>query len=206
MAQQITLTDIESSSLIERDKPICPDCGFVCKSHRGLVNHYAGKNDESHSEPYPWWEEIECLHCGGTIYQGDGTGHDKEQYCSKKCAANARAPSMRTAYAGHTLETGKGYERWITANTNPSVHQLLAVADGADPHKVYGNSKYSVDHINGCKIDNRPSNLQLMTNSEHGKKDAKRFVKMNEMEFEDFLSIIDFFTPLGRDPSWTNLE
>lgn len=49
------------------------------------------------------------------------------------------------------------------------VHQLLAIAGGADPHKVFSDGEYNVHHKNGIRWDNRPENIEFMTTSEHAK-------------------------------------
>jgi hypothetical protein len=51
------------------------------------------------------------------------------------------------------------------------VHRLVAIGAGADPHKVFSGD-YDVDHINGCSVDNRPSNLKLIKKADHGRKDG----------------------------------
>lgn len=49
------------------------------------------------------------------------------------------------------------------------VHQLVAIADGADPHKVFSNGDYHVHHKNEVPWDNRPDNLELLSSSDHAK-------------------------------------
>lgn len=66
-----------------------------------------------------------------------------------------------------------GYERWKSKHNQRSyrvgVHQLVAIADGAEPYKVFSAGEYNVHHKNGVPWDNRPENVELLTKSEHGK-------------------------------------
>jgi transposase len=47
------------------------------------------------------------------------------------------------------------------------IHQLVAIADGADPHKVFSDGDYQCHHVNGVKWDNRPTNIELLSQYEH---------------------------------------
>lgn len=47
------------------------------------------------------------------------------------------------------------------------VHQLVAIANGAEPHKVFSNGRYHVHHKNGVKWDNRPDNLEFKSAKTH---------------------------------------
>jgi hypothetical protein len=47
------------------------------------------------------------------------------------------------------------------------VHQLIAISDGADPHKVFSRGEYHVHHKNRNSWDNRPSNLEFVSRAEH---------------------------------------
>ena len=68
----------------------------------------------------------------------------------------------------------KGYELVASENADGnvgrcSVHQLVAIANGAEPARIFDGKNTIVYHRNGIKWDNRPENLEVMTNSEHAK-------------------------------------
>lgn len=46
------------------------------------------------------------------------------------------------------------------------LHQLTAIAEGADPYEIFGGEKV-VHHMNGWNYDERPSNLTTVTRQEH---------------------------------------
>ena len=69
-----------------------------------------------------------------------------------------------------TLRTDEaGYPAWrdFTTNCAVKVHQLLMIADGEDPAKVFSNGQYQTHHINGVIWDNRPENVELLSREEH---------------------------------------
>lgn len=72
----------------------------------------------------------------------------------------------------------KGYEMASDANLGDRkgayIHQLLAIANGADPYKVFSNGDYQVHHCNSIEWDNRPSNLRFLSATEHNQLEARR--------------------------------
>lgn len=63
------------------------------------------------------------------------------------------------------VATERGYVVWSEGHFTFPVHRLLAIAEfGVDAVK-----EKVVHHKNGVKWDNRPSNIDIMTQSEHGK-------------------------------------
>jgi hypothetical protein len=47
------------------------------------------------------------------------------------------------------------------------VHQLVAIANGADPYKVFSDGEYHTHHKNEVRWDNRPENLKFVSQFEH---------------------------------------
>jgi hypothetical protein len=135
----------------------CPECERKFGSEDALNSHVG------HIHPSLVTETVECDFCGDEF-----TGRVKEnrKYCSRSCNASV----MRQQHCTFRFETADGYPTWWSGGYQATVHALAAVASGADPHKVYGKNKYHVDHINGCKLDNRPENLQVIDWHEHGTK------------------------------------
>lgn len=70
-----------------------------------------------------------------------------------------------------------GYPVWkgCDGDTIP-VHTLSVIAGGADPYKVFSDG-YSTDHLNRHPLDSRPENLELVTTSEHGRREARRNIE-----------------------------
>jgi len=66
-----------------------------------------------------------------------------------------------------------GYERWRCRDPDGThravyVHQLAAVADGADPKEVFSNGTFQVHHQDGIGWNNDPANLEVIDAYSHG--------------------------------------
>jgi transposase len=89
-----------------------------------------------------------------------------EEYGISK-RSNSDAQRARSGEDVSISRTQTGYLRWTDniADEELYVHRLAAISDGADPNKVFGG--YHVHHKNTHRFDNRPSNLELLTESNH---------------------------------------
>jgi len=80
----------------------------------------------------------------------------------------------------------QGYERWEIRTPDgkavPRVHQLLLIADGVDPHKVF-DPDTDIHHQNGVRWDNRPDNLELVDHADH----ASHHGKLSEEERQEII-------------------
>jgi len=158
------------------------------------------------------WEIAKRLGCGETTvrrrmaeYGIDrrGVGHNT------RAGASHRAPEdvevhFRTRKDGYEV-IGHTYRG---ENSLVYVHQIVAIAGGADPHKVFSGD-YDSHHKNGIKYDNRPENIELMTREEHmrhhaierGLGDGKSYTD------EEMLSWLDSFVQeLGVVPEEDDLR
>jgi len=68
-------------------------------------------------------------------------------------------------------------------------HQLVAIAEGADPERVFATDEFCTHHINGHEFDNRPSNLEVMTKRAHQALDF--MFSLSEEEREEVLQIAE---------------
>lgn len=73
----------------------------------------------------------------------------------------------------------EGYVRITDGLSIARLHQLLLIADGADPEEVFADSNV-IHHKNNVKWDNRVENLEMMTNSEHASRHA------SQRDYEDY--------------------
>lgn len=62
--------------------------------------------------------------------------------------------------------------QWMGATIG--IHRIIAIADGADPYKVFSGGEYVVHHgsesdLPACELPwaNWPGNLEVMTRSDH---------------------------------------
>lgn len=72
-------------------------------------------------------------------------------------------------------ENDKQYVQYAVGNPNEGdvttfyEQQLVAIAEGAEPEKVFSENQHEIHFENDCPLDTRPDNLTLMDAGEHKK-------------------------------------
>lgn len=90
----------------------------------------------------------------------------------------AAAEKNRVEYASYSMDSN-GYPYWQSWSCGTKyclhVHQLLAIANGADPYDIFdGKGNTVTHHKNECKFDNRPTNIEVMSSTEHTRRHHQR--------------------------------
>jgi len=113
---------------------------------------------------WPQWRCAEHFGCS------ENTIHNRLQRYGIPIRTTKESHRIRTdEYARYSVHGGTGYPRLSDriARREVSVHQLTAIAGGADPYKVFSDGDYMIHHKNTYRFDNRPANLELVTESQH---------------------------------------
>jgi hypothetical protein len=80
---------------------------------------------------------------------------------------------MKIADGPVSLEQERGWLRWRGQHCGETkvvyVHQLVEIANGAEPEKIFSNGEWNVHHDNEIRYDNCPANLELLHAEDHVK-------------------------------------
>lgn len=151
------------------------------------------------SEP---WHEAERLQ---KLYEDDGLSvkqiadkfgvtHSTIEYWMDKhgIERRSRGEAMRMRMIEITKDypslqmSADGYCYWSCklggSTKSVAVHQLLAIANGADPWKVFSDGDYQVHHIIPIPWLNTPDNVRLLSRREHSIADNLRRLSFEQIE------------------------
>ena len=157
----------------------CPVCGRMFATvngmscHKGKAHDNAWQNEDvlerlHVEEGYNSPEIAEKLGCSQSAVERHLREYGLQQY--------ARGQRKHKKPVQHTfIDRGRrvGYEYELVSTQvqyeqkSARVHQLVAIANGADPHKVFSNGEYQTHHKNGHGLDNRHENIELVSAKEH---------------------------------------
>jgi hypothetical protein len=101
------------------------------------------------------------------------TGHMVIHHWMKKHNIERRGRLETTRTIHPTIGWKDGYRyagSHFQGKTNHVlIHDLIAIANGADSYELFGKYGNAVHHKNEMKCDNRPENLDVVKNSDHAK-------------------------------------
>ena len=141
------------------------------------MNEIDLSSKERNERPWDNREILERLYHEKGLSQGDiadelGCSRSTVHYSMVRNGVQRRGwlDSRRVEYARFRTQQ-HGYEVWETRVGDTTkqcrVHQLLAIANGADPSEIFGGSH--IHHKNNVPWDNRDSNIEVLTLTEHNK-------------------------------------
>lgn len=166
------------------DTYACPVCGkeydeeFPMKVHRGRAHSSPWDDEEKlrelyHDKELSQAEIAEVLDTSRSNIQNAMNRHGIEQ---RKSYGDPTRPAHHSFHMRESRPIGTCDERvssWIDGrNQTVKVHRLIAVAHGKLDTKDLWSSDLKVHHKSGHGLDNRPENLEVVTQEEHRKEHA----------------------------------
>ena len=154
----------------------CPICGKTCKNEMGVSFHKASMHgapwhdkerlrEKYVDEELSTYKIAELWDCSqeGIIdamkrHGIDRRGHDRRDHSIGSLF-----------FANHNPTVGGVYEHFQFPELNRKIliHRLLALSEGLMNFEEFCDPSMHVHHKSGHGLDNRPGNLQVLTNSEH---------------------------------------
>lgn len=86
-----------------------------------------------------------------------GLERDATRYGSK---SRVRYATLYTTHKGHERWVSKHRENGNRVTKSVMVHQILAIASGMDPDKIF-SGQVNIHHKNEIPWDNRPENIEM---------------------------------------------
>lgn len=126
-------------------------------------------------------------------------GYGAIKYWLKKNGIETRNNGYRVPQFTMTYSNRMGYPVMKGCDGQAiSIHRLVMVANGEDPHDVYGDTSKNVHHRNGFKCDNRPQNLELVDRREHGRKHSSKAHYNQKWTDDDLEAAVKFILNPGQ--------
>lgn len=141
----------------------------ICGKHLSRIPHRINRN-KNHYCSYVCRDKgrrigiiVSCEVCGKDVYSSP---HRLRRFCSTKCRDIGFTGSGSTSFNGGSTITREGYKR-ISSGNNAGRYEHTIIAEKQIGRHI--TSDEQVHHINGDKLDNRPTNLLVVTKSWHSK-------------------------------------
>lgn len=103
--------------------------------------------------------EYICHHCGTKYFRKKGQNYGANHCCSRKCSSASKQFTILVPDEQYKSR----YRQFRPNGQRVFLHRIVAEQKLGRPLKV----GEVVHHVNGNSLDNRPENLQIMTQAEH---------------------------------------
>jgi endogenous inhibitor of DNA gyrase (YacG/DUF329 family) len=115
--------------------------------------------------------EVTCPRCG-VAFKVHKYRESMKPYCSRRCAQKKATGDKAIRWSGGRTINERGYVM-VYAPSHPNVQSVRGIY--VLEHRLVASQKLGrpleakevVHHVNGDKQDNRPENLEVMTQGEH---------------------------------------
>jgi len=142
------------------------DCGFLATNKKSLSNHIRYGCPKLRE---PIYSDTKCAFCAKPLLRRKPS--ENPLYCNRECYTNARDGVLRGAYGtGIVMISGYLYQYYpdhpdAMNGGYVAVHRL--VGEKNIGRRLYQNE--IAHHKDENKTNNDPSNIEVMTSSEHSK-------------------------------------
>lgn len=159
----------------------CEEIGKKLGTHHSTIHQWIQKYDIKRPKLYQDPDNLEQLYIQEELSQREiAEKYGVAQITISRWLEKHEIERPEAASYSHH----NGYPKWRSQKDVLRVHQLLAIAEGYDPHDVFSDDTVT-HHENGIKWANWPENIELMNQGEHVSHHLEERYRNTDKPWED---------------------